>query len=89
MPKLILADGTDLNCDWCWADNDILTANLPDATDFVALANVMGEHGKTRRMIFQASTETSYCGYTRIKSMQRDGWPTGGILIMMEREGES
>ena len=88
MPKLILADGTAMACDWCWGDGGLLTANLPEESDFAALATVMNAPERTRHMSFQATSETTYCGYTRIKSMQRDGWPTGGILLMMEQGGE-
>ena len=86
MYTLRLSDGTELACDWCGASGDILTANLPEETDFAATAETFCDPAKTRCLTFVASSETTYCGYTRVRYIMRDGWPTGGLLVALEQE---
>ena len=86
MPTLRLSDGTEYRCDWCAPTENRLVFNLPDETDFYSLITVLNDPMKTRCMTWIAGTETTYCGYTRIMFMQRNGWPTGGTLVMMEQE---
>lgn len=86
MYTLRLSDGTELACDWCGASGDILTANLPEATDIADIANIICDPAKTRCITFVASSETTYCGYTQPRYIMRDGWPTGGILVALTQE---
>jgi hypothetical protein len=86
MPKLRLSDGTEYACDWCAYADKSLIFNLPEASGFSELAAILDDPMKTRCIAFVASSETTYCGYTRIKYMMRDGWPTGGILVTLEQE---
>ena len=86
MSKIRLSDGTELACDWCAEAGGILTFNLPEETGFHELAAILDNPRKTRCVAFVASSETTYCGFTRLKYMMRDGWPTGGILVTLEQE---
>lgn len=86
MHTLRLSDGTEYACDWCAPSGSRLIFNLPDETDFLSLVTALNDPMKTRCMTWIAGTDHTYCGYTVIAFMQRNGWPTGGILVMMEQE---
>ena len=88
MSILRLSDGTEFACDWCSPSGNRLVFNLPNETNIAKLVPILADRDRTCRMVFVASTETDYCGYTVPTFFQLNGWSTGGILVMMEQESD-
>lgn len=88
MSKIRLADGTEFACDWCAPSENKLIFNLPEETNIASLVMILADRDKTCRMVFVASSETDYCGYTVPTFFQLNGWTTGGILVMMGQESD-
>lgn len=86
MRTLELANGSVYDCDWCGAVDGVLTANLVGQTDLLPVVVAFSRPENTRCMTYHAGEDQTFCGYTRLRMVQLNGWPTGGVLVSLEQE---
>lgn len=88
MRTLELANGSIYDCDWCGAVDGVLTANLVGQTDLLPVVAAFRNPESTKCMTFHAGEDQdqTFCGYTRLRMVQLNGWPTGGVLVSLEQD---
>jgi len=88
MRKLILADGSEYELDWCHGDA-LFYANIVTTDAFPDLATVFYNPNKTIKMEAEYGPENKrvYEGYTELVSIQIGSWRSGTTLITLKKPG--
>lgn len=84
--EIELSNGVKMPCDWCGEAADALTFNLVECRSVAEAVEALDDPKAAKYIIFHyGAREDRHVGPWALAALALNGWPTGGVLVTMQR----